>query len=116
MTDDRNDEWKKLPPDMFPRIEELPGDLSRLAQIIEALAPGLGVAIVLRIAGAFRGTTIYCHNMDALTRKVRDRWVRDHYDAGGRVPDLARSVGLSERRVWEILGTAPVDDRQLRLF
>jgi Mor family transcriptional regulator len=101
---------------MFPRIEELPGDLSRLAQIIEALAPGLGVAIVLRIAGAFRGTTIYCHNMDALTRKARDRWVRDHFDAGGRVPDIARTVGLSERRVWEILGTAPVDDRQQRLF
>ena len=111
-----NDEWKKLPADMFPRADELPGDLSRLAAIIEEFAGGMGVSIVIRIAEVFRGTTIYCHNMDALTRKARDRWVRDHFDAGDRVPDIARTVGLSERRVWEILGTAPVDERQGRLF
>lgn len=111
-----NDEWKKLPADMFPTIDELPGDLSKLAAIIDAVVPGQGVTIVIRITEMFRGTTIYCHNMDALTRKARDRWVRDHFDAGDRVPDIARTVNLSERRVWEILGTAPVDERQGRLF
>lgn len=108
--------WKKLPADMYPRIEELPGDLSKLASIIEESVPGQGVNIVLKVASQFRGTTIYCHNIDALTRRARDRWVRDHFDAGDRVPDIARTVNLSERRVWEILGTAPVDERQGRLF
>ncbi|MDO9069345.1 MAG: Mor transcription activator family protein [Deltaproteobacteria bacterium] len=116
MTNSMNDEWKKLPPDLFPKINELPGDLAQLATIIDMMVPGMGVAVVIRIALEFRGTTIYCHNMDALTRKARDRWVREHFDAGDRVPDIARAVNLSERRVWEILGTEPVNDKQGRLW
>ena len=27
------DEWNKLPPDMFPKINELPGDLAQLAAL-----------------------------------------------------------------------------------
>ena len=105
-----------LPADLYPTIEELPGDLSQVAAIIEKMAPGLGVKITLLLAGRFRGTTSYWHNVDALTRKARDRWVREHFDRGERVPDMARTVRLSERRVWAILGTEPVDDRQGRLW
>lgn len=110
------DEWKKLPPGMYPRIEELPGDLSLIAVTIEKYAPGNGVAITLALAAIFRGTTSYWHNMDALGRKARDRWLREQFDQGVRVPQLARTVKLSERQVWDILGKAPVDDRQGRLF
>jgi Mor family transcriptional regulator len=88
----------------------------QLASIIDKAAPGKGVEITMLIAGEFRGTTIYCHNIDALFRKARDRWVREKFDAGGRVPDLARTIKLSERRVWEILGSEPVNERQGRLF
>lgn len=110
------EELKQLPADLYPAINELPGDLARLAAIIDQMAPGKGVETTMQIAQEFRGTTIYCHNIDAIFRKARDRWVRDHFDAGGRVPDIARTVGLSERRVWEILGKAPVDERQGRLW
>lgn len=105
-----------LPADMMPRADELPGDLARLAVIIDEITPGQGVEITLRIAAEFRGTTVYCHNIDALYRKSRDRWIRAQFDAKARVPDLARAAKLSERRVWEILGTEPVNDRQLKLF
>ena len=111
-----DDELKQLPADLYPTIRELPGDLAQLAAIIERAAPGQGVEIVMLIAGEFRGTTIYCHNVDALFRKARDRWVRDKFTAGCRVPDLARTIKLSERRVWEILGTEPVNDKQGRLW
>jgi Mor family transcriptional regulator len=116
MSNDRNDEWQKLPADMFPRIEELPGDLSQIAGIIEKKAPGQGVVITLALAAVFRGTTSYWHNMDALKRKARDRWIRGHFDAGDRVPEIARTVGLSERQVWDILGKEPVNDKQGRLW
>lgn len=107
-----------LPADMMPRAEELPGDLARLAVIIDEITPGQGVEITLRIAAEFRGTTVYCHNIDALYRKSRDRWIREQFDPpiNARVPDLARAAKLSERRVWEILGTEPVNERQMRLF
>lgn len=111
-----NDEWKKLPPDMFPKIDELPGDLGQIADTIEKRVPGQGVTITLDLAALFRGTHSYWHNMDALKKKARDRWIRDHFDKGVRVPDIARKVELSERRVWEILGKEPVNDRQGRLW
>ncbi len=111
-----NDELTQLPADLYPTISELPGDLGQLAAIIEKAAPGQGVTITMLIAEEFRGTTIYCHNVDAIFRKARDRWVREKFDRGHRVPELARMIKLSERRVWEILGTEPVDDRQGRLF
>lgn len=110
------EQLKQLPADMYPAIHELPGDLARLAAIVEQIAPGKGVEATMLIAQEFRGTTIYCHNIDSLGRKARDRRVRERFDAGERVPDIARTVNLSERRVWEILGQAPVDERQGRLF
>lgn len=102
--------------DLKPCIEDLPGDLAQLATIIEELAPGKGVDATLRIAQEFRGTYIYCHNTDALYRTARDRWLIEQYTKGLKVPNLARAVQLSERRVWKILGKEPSEDRQLKLF
>lgn len=106
----------KPPINITPKVEELPGDLSRLAAIIEQITPGKGVETVLRIAAEFKGTYIYCHSTDALWRAARDRWIREQYDAGTRVPDIARAIERSERRVWTILGKEPEDDRQMKLF
>lgn len=93
-----------VPEEYWPAIGELPGDLARLAEIIESYAPGQGVKITMAIADEFRGTNIYCHNMDALKRKVRNLRIIDQYGKGVSVPELARKVGLGERQVWSILG------------
>ncbi len=105
-----------IPREFWPAAKELPGDLARLATIIEEVCPGHGVEATLRIAMAFRGTYVYCHNIDALLRKPRDRWIREQYAAGMRVPEIARAVGLGERRVWDILGTPEAEGKQQRLF
>lgn len=99
-----------------PKVDELPGDLSRLAAIIDQVIPGKGVETTIRIANEFRGTYIYCHNTDALYRAARDRWITEQYDLGMKVPVIARKIKLSERQVWTILGKEPVNSRQGRLF
>lgn len=93
-----------IPEEYWPAVGELPGDLSRLAEIIESHAQAKGVKIALAIADEFRGTYIYCRNMDELRRKARNRWIIDQYGKGIRVPEIARKVRLCERQVWSILG------------
>lgn len=112
----KKEDLSHLLAELTPTIKELPGDLPQLATIIETMAPGLGVAITMRIAANFQSTYIYCHSIEDLKRAARDRWIREHYDLGVRVPDLARAVPMSERQVWRVLGKAPVEDRQMSLF
>lgn len=107
---------QNIPDDLIPRIEELPGDLSQLARIIEEVAPSLGVKIVLRVASEFRGTHVYFHNLDGIERRARNRNILEMYDKGTRVPEIARIVRLSERQVWTILGKEPGEEKQLNLF
>lgn len=99
-----------------PELHELPGDLARMAEIVERHSPGNALDIVLEIAAEFRGTYIYCHAMAAMQRAARDRLIVDVYGEGARVPDISRAVTLTERQVWSILGRAQDDDRQGRLF
>ena len=102
----------------MPSVDDLPGDLARLARIIEEIAPGCGVKAVLRVAVEYRGTPLYIRSLDELSRKVRNAWIIRRYESGERVNDIARdpAVGLSARQVWNVLGKEPVDDRQLKLF
>jgi len=109
-------ELEQLPDDLVPGIDELPGDLAQLARVIEEIVPGFGVLIVLRIVREFRGTYLYCRNLDDLRRQARNRRIIERYDAGDRVPEIARWARLSERQVWTILGKEPGEDRQLSLF
>ncbi|MDR3631331.1 MAG: helix-turn-helix domain containing protein [Desulfocapsaceae bacterium] len=107
---------QNLPPDLVPEAIELPGDLAEMAMIIDGYIPGLGVEITMAIAQRFRGTYVFCHNLDALWRAARDRRIVEFYDDGMKVPEIARLVGLGQRRVWDILGKPPEDDRQMKLF
>lgn len=106
----------KIPVEYWPTIDELPGDLSQLARVIEEVVPCQGVRIVLHLVDEYRSTSVYFHNLDALDRLIRDRWIIERYDKGEKVRDIARDVDLCERRVWDIVGKVPGEDKQLRLF
>jgi Mor family transcriptional regulator len=88
----------KLEDDQLPSCEELPGDLPEVAEIV-------GVRLTLELASRFRGTTVHFHNTDALFRKHRNNAIRKEYEDGATAPKLARKFRLSERRIWDILGT-----------
>ncbi|EKE11384.1 MAG: hypothetical protein ACD_15C00093G0002 [uncultured bacterium] len=90
-----------------PSIDELPGDLSRLAKVIETVEPVKAVEITLRIAEEFRGTSIYCHNTDMFKRRARDIWIIEEYSNGISVKELALAANISVRAVQEILGKEP---------
>ncbi len=90
-----------------PTIEELPGDLSHVAKIIEEVAPGKGVEATLAIAENFRSTNIYCHNVDKFKRRDRDQLIIEKYNSGKKPPDLAKEFNLSIRHIWNILGKEP---------
>jgi hypothetical protein len=113
-----------LPDEALPRAEELPGDLALVAEIV-------GVRHTLALVEAFRGTYIYCRNLDHLERQCRNRAIRAELDrrmtAGELiskvVPDLARRYGLVERSVWNIsgsgdpeVGAGAPDERQMGLW
>lgn len=113
------DDLTKLPDEYLPQIDDLPGELAQLARVIARLVgPVLAVRIVLLLEQAYRGTSIYMHNTDGLRRKARNARIVERYNAGERADDIARSVGMSSRQVWNILGNEPEleDTRQLRLF
>jgi len=78
--------------------------------------PGRGVELALLLGEKYRGTTMYFHNVDQLFRRLRNDWLIDQYGSGVKVAELARTVRLSERQVWEILGKEPGEERQMKLF
>lgn len=91
-------------------IEQLPGDLRRLAEVLREHFPDAPyVAITLRIAKEFRGTYIRVHSLDDLEHEIRNAEIRDGYSSGKRVPALAIKYHLTERQIWNILGTEPDD-------
>ena len=107
------DEFKnklvELPDDALPDIEELTGDLRLLAELA-------GVKIALMIIQVVGGTILRLPKIDRFLRRQRDRCIRRDYDAGMSVTSLARKYKLSERQIWNILGTADEDERQMKLF
>ena len=113
------DDLTKLPAEFLPQANELPGELSQLArEISSVLGPEMAVRITLLLEQRYRGTSVSFHNADAIRRRVRDRRIVERFNAGERADDIARSVGMSSRHVWNILGREPVveDNRQLKLF
>jgi len=107
-----------IPDEYRPAIEELPGDLQRIAEHIELHRPGRGVEITLLLAQIFRGQNLYIRNIDYLLRQIRDDAIRAEYDRGGVTGrELATRWGLSQRMVEKILASAGKEDgRQLNLF
>lgn len=109
-----------LPEDYLPSIDELPGELPRIARVVERYFPGLGVKVALVLAEAYPGQPLYLHNVKGLKRRVRDDAVRAKYDQGAKVKELATQTGLSTRHIERILACASsgkkLEEKQLRLF
>lgn len=99
----------KIPPEYWPAIEELPGDLAMIASSIEQQAPGNGVKLTLMLAQTFRGQKLYFRNVDYLVRQVRDDSIRSAYDNGAKVMELGIKWNLSRRAVEKILSKPDVD-------
>jgi Mor family transcriptional regulator len=99
----------------LPAIDELPGDLRLIAEVI-------GIEPTMKLAQAFGGTPLYIVKIDAFARRLRDKGFREEFDrrtAEGEtattvVRDMARRRDLCERQVWNIVN-AP-DERQMRMF
>lgn len=89
------------------------------ARIIEALGGGLAA----RFMATYGGEPLYIPRCAQAIRDERDRAIQADYDAGTRVPDIARKYMISERWVWVVLKRAiahtprpAADDKQLTLF
>lgn len=116
-------EYKKIveiPEEYRPKIEDLPGDLARIAEEIERSLPGHGVEKTLLLAQIFRGQPVYFRNIDSLIRRIRNDAIRKEYDRGGvTMLQLAGRFGLGLRQIKYILAdtdnTNDVDERQMRL-
>lgn len=110
-----------IPEAWRPNIEDLPGDLKRIAEAIERHIPGQGVRMTLLIAQVFPGQTAYFRNPVKWMIAWRDDAMRAAYDQGGvTAKDLATITGLCTRQVEKILARpdsqAELKDKQLRLF
>lgn len=109
-----------LPPEYHPPIDELPGDLKRIAEAIEAGIPGEGVRLTLLLAQVFHGQPVYFRTIEHLIRRWRDDRVRAEYDGGlVTAKELATKIRLSLRQVENILGQPDarrMEEKQMRLF
>jgi len=87
---------EEIPQELLPDVEELPGEIKDVAVVV-------GVETALKLAQAFRGTSVYFRNVDHIMRKKRDICIREAYDRGVRVNKLARDYKLSKRHIETIL-------------
>lgn len=94
----------EIPIEYRPSIDELPGELSRVALDIEKHRPGQGVELTIFLAQVFKGQEIYFRNIDALERRMRDDAIRSEYDRGGiTMRRLAAKYRLTQRSIERIL-------------
>lgn len=112
----------EIPEEYWPEIEDLPGDLSRIAAEIEQHWSGMGVKMTLFLAQVFRGQPFFIRNIDALIRQIRDDAMRREYDGGDvTMLQLATKWRLGHRRVKQILAKpsssqAELERKQRSLF
>ena len=99
----------ELPADALPAIDELTGDLRLVALVV-------GVENALKLGQMFKGVPIRLWNTEKFIRRYRDNCIRrDSETMSGR--ELALKYTLTERQVWNILGTTDRgDERQMSLF
>ena len=80
-------------------LDALPGDLRRIAKVA-------GLEAAVKIARAFRGTTLYVPD---LVKQFRDEAIRRAYDRGESFRSLALKHRITERSVWNVLKRPSMD-------
>lgn len=89
-------------------LEKLPCDIRRIAEIA-------GIDATLKIAKEYGGAYLYIPKLDGLYREVRDASIREEYDNGKSVRELARKHNLTDRQIYNILSVQPEDDKTFSL-
>nr|WP_321465468.1 Mor transcription activator family protein [uncultured Desulfobulbus sp.] len=92
-------EGMEVPAAMLPKIEELPRSLQEVAEIV-------GIEKTIALSNHFQGTTVAFPMLAKFKRKIRNAALREDYDRGATVAELARKYGLAERQTWNILSAA----------
>lgn len=120
----------RLPTEALPSTpEELPGEFRQVAEIIAEIIGDRKQATwaAWAIAMEFRGTPIYCRNMEEFFRAFRNRLIIAEFTRRTNAGETARAVvndlalrdwpgdrvRISTRTVWEVLGQP--DERLLKL-
>jgi len=104
-----------------PQVDDLPGDLRRIAAAIDDYIPGEGVRLTLLLAQIFPGQHIYIRNARVYLRAIRDDGIRAEYDLGGITSkELATKYRLCLRQIEKILARpssqAELEEKQMSLF
>ncbi|WP_169701498.1 hypothetical protein [Desulfobulbus propionicus] len=95
-----------LPEQYYPPIEDMPGDLRRVADAIEEHLPGSGVRLTLLLAQIFHGQPVYFRSVKRFITAWQHDCIRAEYDQGGCTAKvLATKFRLSMRTVEKILAS-----------
>jgi len=78
--------------DHLPAIELIRADSAtrRIAELIEAKVPGMGVEIAVDICKEIGSSTVYLQDHETITKLGRDEWIR--------------SCGYSDRVLYQVTG------------
>lgn len=98
--------------ELSPWIQELTED--QLPEPYKTLAAQFSVQTALRFAELYQGTGVYYPKLDSQLAEIRNKRIRAEF-SGSNQRALAVKYGLTERWIYEILGSIP-DDRQTTLF
>lgn len=80
------------------------------------LALCIGIEALTELAKAGGGRWMYVAKCARGLREARNREIVQLYSDGVPVVELALRYHLSDRQIWNILGSTVVDDRQVSLF
>jgi len=78
-------------------LNRLTGDFKRLALLI-------GIENALKVAEEFGGLSINIPKLAFIKKEKRDKQIRDDYDQKTPVRQLTMRYGLTQRRIYDILG------------
>lgn len=101
----------QLPEQYRPSVDELPGDMQLIAEVVEESFPGIGIPVVMVLARRFGGSPLYIRKLNGPLLRWRNEQIRAMYDNGGvSGRELAWYWQLSQSSIEKILaqpGGAP---------
>ena len=80
------------------------------------LAQCIGIELLTKLSKARGGSWMYVAKCDRGLRQQRNVEIVKHYSDGVKVDVLVRRYFLSDRQIWNILGSTVIDNRQQSFF